>query len=222
MARTQYIFIDYENVCESDLSRVSGKPVRVFMILGTHHKKLPTSLFLFAQDHPEQVRMIQTPVVGRNALDFVLTLELGRMIAADPAGYFHIVSKDTDFDSVIRHLKTETKLIARHASLAEIPALRTTEERIAGSRTNSRTKPNPARARARPSKTKSSPPSKTKPSRNSSKRPSSPSSKPASSTSPKPTGSSTKSPDFFGILLLSSEEIVDRRRSPQKIVAACL
>jgi hypothetical protein len=131
MTRTQYIFIDYENVSESDLSRVSGKSVRVFMILGTRHKKLPTSLFLFAQDHPEQVRIIQTPVDGRNALDFVLTLELGRMFAADPLGYFHIVSKDTDFDSVIHHLKSETKLIARHASLAEIPALRTTEERIA-------------------------------------------------------------------------------------------
>ena len=131
MARTQYIFIDYENVSESDLSRVSGKAVRVFMILGTRHKKLPTSLFLFAQDHPEQLRIIQTPVDGRNALDFVLTFELGRMFAADRAGYFHIVSKDTDFDSVIRHLKAETKLIARHASLAEIPALRTTEERVA-------------------------------------------------------------------------------------------
>ncbi len=131
MARTQYIFIDYENVSESDLSRVSGKPVRVFMILGTRHKKLPTSLFLFAQDHPEQLRIIQTPIDGRNALDFVLTLELGRSFASDPAGYFHVVSKDTDFDSVIRHLKSETKLIARHPSLAEIPALRTTEERIA-------------------------------------------------------------------------------------------
>jgi hypothetical protein len=131
MARTQYIFIDYENVSESDLSRVSGKDVRVFMILGTRHKKLPTSLFLFAQDHPEQVRIIQTPVDGRNALDFVLTLELGRMFAADPAGYFHIVSKDTDFDSVIRHLKGETKLIARHSSLLEIPALFTSAERMA-------------------------------------------------------------------------------------------
>lgn len=131
MARTQYIFIDYENVSESDLSRVSGKDVRVFMIIGSKHKKLPTSLFLFAQDHPEQLRIIQTPVDGRNALDFVLTLELGRMIAADPAGYFHIISRDTDFDSVIRHLKGETKLIARHTSLAEIPALRTPEERLA-------------------------------------------------------------------------------------------
>jgi len=131
MARTQYIFIDYENVSESDLSRVSGKAVRVLMIIGTRHKKLPTSLFLFAQDHPEQLRIIQTPVDGRNALDLVLTLELGRIIATDPGGYFHIVSKDTDFDSVVRHLTGEKKLITRHASLAEIPALRTAEERIA-------------------------------------------------------------------------------------------
>lgn len=131
MARTQYIFIDYENVSESDLSRVNDKTVRVVMVLGTRHKKIPTSLFLFAQDHPEQLRIIQTPVEGRNALDFVLTLELGRIIAADPDGYFHIVSKDTDFDSVVRHLKSEKKLIARHKSLTEIPALRTPEERLA-------------------------------------------------------------------------------------------
>lgn len=130
MARSQYIFIDYENVCESDLSRISGKPVRVFMILGTRHTKLPTSLFLFAQDHPEQVRIIQTPVEGRNALDFVLTFELARIFSSDPAGYFHIVSKDTDFESVIRHLRSETKCIARHSSLTEIPALRTPEERV--------------------------------------------------------------------------------------------
>lgn len=131
MARTQYIFIDFENVYETDLSRVSGKAVRVFMIIGTKHQKLPTSLILFAQDHPEQLRIIQSPVDGLNALDFVLTLELGRAIAADPEGYFHIVSKDNDFKSVVLHLKHETKLIARRSSLAEIPALRTPEERLA-------------------------------------------------------------------------------------------
>jgi hypothetical protein len=131
MARTQYIFIDYENVSESDLSRVSGKAVSVFMILGAGQKSLPTSLFLFAQNHSSQLRVIQTPVVGKNALDFVLTLELGRIIAADPEGYFHIISKDNDFDSVVRHLKGEKKHIARHTSLAEIPALRTPEERVA-------------------------------------------------------------------------------------------
>jgi hypothetical protein len=131
MARTQYIFIDYENVNESDLTRISGKAVRVFMILGTRHTKLPTSLFLFAQDHPDQVRVIQTQVEGRNALDMVLSLELGRVLSSDPEAYFHIIAKDTDYESVVRQLKAEKRLIARHPSIAEVPALRTPEERIA-------------------------------------------------------------------------------------------
>ena len=129
--RNRYIFIDYENVCEADLSRIVGKSAKVFMILGTRHKKLPTSLFLFAQSHPAQVRIIQTPVDGRNALDMLLALELGQLLAADPDGYFHIVSKDTDFESIVRHLTNEKKLIARYASLAHVPALRTLEERLA-------------------------------------------------------------------------------------------
>ena len=135
MQRTQYIFIDYENVCESDLSRVSCKAVRVSMILGTRHKKLPTPLFLFAQDHLAQLRIIQTPVDGRNALDMVLALELGRILAADPEGYFHIVAKDTDYAAVVRHLKVEKRLIARHPSLSEIPALFSKDERMTRLRT---------------------------------------------------------------------------------------
>ena len=131
MARNQYIFIDYENVCENDLSRVIDPAIRVFIILGIRHTKLPTSLFLYAQYRPEQLRIIQTQVEGRNALDLVLTLELGRIVALDPEGYFHIVSKDTDFDSIVRHLKGTKKRIARYASLPEIPALWTVGERLA-------------------------------------------------------------------------------------------
>lgn len=130
MSRTQYIFIDFENVAVSDLSRVTGKPVQVFVIVGTRQKNLPTSLFLFAQEHPEQIRIIQTPVEGRNALDMVLAVELGRILSSDPKGYFHIVSKDNDFKSVVRHLQSEKKLVAQSAHLSEIPALRTPEERL--------------------------------------------------------------------------------------------
>jgi hypothetical protein len=135
MQRTQFIFIDYENVAEADLARITGKPVRVFMIIGARHKKLPVSLFLFAQDHPEQVRIIHNLVEGRNALDMVLSLELGRILAGDPHGYFHIVAKDTDYESVVLHLKAEKRLIARHPSLSEIPALFTKEERMIRLRT---------------------------------------------------------------------------------------
>ena len=130
MQRTQIIFIDHENVRETELTRISGKPAKVFIILGARSKTLPVQLFLFAQDHPGQVRIIQTPVEGPNALDFVLTCELGRQLAAEPDAYFHIVSKDNDFKSVVRHLKDEKRLIARHPSLADIPALWTARESI--------------------------------------------------------------------------------------------
>ena len=130
MPRTNYILIDCENVWESDLARVIGKPVRVFMIIGNRHKNLPTSLFQFAQDHPGQLTVIQTTVEGHNALDLVLTFELSQLVATDPDGYFHIISKDNVFKSVIRHLEGKQTLIARHASLAEIPVHKTTEERV--------------------------------------------------------------------------------------------
>lgn len=36
-----------------------------------------------------------------------------RLFAAEPAGYFDIVSKVTDFNSVVQHLKCEKKLILK-------------------------------------------------------------------------------------------------------------
>lgn len=146
MDRTHYIFIDHENVGNADLSRFEGKQVKIFLILGAGQSKLPTSLLLFSQNNPDRLRVIQTPVKGHNALDLVLALELGRQFKADPEADFHIVSKDTDFNSVISHLKNETTRIARHVSLAEIPLLRTPEERFARFKAELKdpTKPRPA------------------------------------------------------------------------------
>jgi hypothetical protein len=124
MSRTQYIFIDYENVCVTDLFLVAGKDAFVFLILGLNQEKLPVKVTLFAQQHPNQLRIIQTQVVGRNALDLVLALEVGRKLATDPDGDFHIVSKDTDYESVVLHLKAEQRRVARHKSLTKIPEFR--------------------------------------------------------------------------------------------------
>lgn len=128
MACTQYIFIDYENVCVSDLFLVASKDAFVFLILGVNQEKLPVKVTLFAQQHPNQLRIIQTKVVGRNALDLVLALEVGRKLATDPDGSFHIVSKDTDYQSVVLHLKAEKRHVSRCKSLLEIPAFRAPKE----------------------------------------------------------------------------------------------
>jgi type IV secretory pathway VirB4 component len=42
----------------------------------------------------------------------------------DPDGYFHIISKDTGFDPLIKYLKARKIKIQRERDLAEIPVLR--------------------------------------------------------------------------------------------------
>ena len=44
MTRTNYIFIDFENVQETDLDRIANKPVKVMLVLGELQKNLPVKL----------------------------------------------------------------------------------------------------------------------------------------------------------------------------------
>lgn len=49
---------------------------------------------------------------------------------ADPHGYFHILSRDKDFDALIEHLKANNAHAARRASFSEIPVLMNKAERV--------------------------------------------------------------------------------------------
>ncbi len=46
MSRTNYIFVDYENIQETELDRIADKPIKVTFVLGERNKKLPVT---FAQ-----------------------------------------------------------------------------------------------------------------------------------------------------------------------------
>jgi hypothetical protein len=130
MSRTNYIFIDFENVQETDLDRIAGKPVKVRLILGERHKSLPVALVQKLLKYAEQVALVETGRSGKNALDLVLAQHIGEAKKGDPHGYFHILSKDKDFDALIGHLKDTGTLAARHASFSEIPVLMNNAERV--------------------------------------------------------------------------------------------
>ncbi len=59
----------------------------------------------------------------------VLSNHIGAARQADPAGYFHILSRDKDFDALIGHLKDHGILAARRASFSENPVLMNSDER---------------------------------------------------------------------------------------------
>lgn len=131
MSRANYIFVDYENVQETELERIVGKPVKLTLVLGKSHKNVPVKVAELMGQYPTQLRIAKSSRDGKNALDFVLACEVGAQAAVDLKGSFHIISKDKGFDSMIQHLKGHKIQSARHAALRQIPILMTPAERIA-------------------------------------------------------------------------------------------
>ena len=109
-----HVFVDYENVQALDLAVIGCKGVTFTLLIGPHKKKLDVELVeqLFA--HAASVELVRLAASGRNALDFTLAYYIGRAVAADPAGFFHIVSKDTGYDPMIAHLRSRHIRVRRH------------------------------------------------------------------------------------------------------------
>ena len=128
--RVNYIYIDYENVKEKDLSRIEGRSAVVHLVLGARQPDPAPELHHQIQRLAEKAELIRTPIAAKNSLDFVLACEVGMQAARDPGGYFHIVSNDKGFDVLIKHLRKKKILASRCSALREVPALMTTEERF--------------------------------------------------------------------------------------------
>jgi hypothetical protein len=122
-ARTNYIFVDYENVQDLDLDLIAGKPVKVFFIVGQRQKSLPTILSKQIHKYHDQVGWIESEGASRNALDLVLAYRVGVQAKADPEGYFHVLSKDKDYDALIKHLRAQDLRACRDEVFSKVSAL---------------------------------------------------------------------------------------------------
>lgn len=118
---TNYVLIDYENVQVKSLALLKDEHFQVRVFLGPKNAKLPVEFVLAIQELGERAEYIVLETPGSNALDFHLTYYLGALAAADPTGCFHIISKDTGFDSLIQHLKTKNVFSVRSISIEEMP-----------------------------------------------------------------------------------------------------
>lgn len=121
--RTNYIFVDYENVQEFDLDLIAGKPVKVFLLIGRQRKSLPLGLVRQIHRYHDQVQLIESQGASRNALDLVLAYHVGAQAKADPQGYFHVLAKDKDYDPLITHLRADGLRANREDLFSAIPVL---------------------------------------------------------------------------------------------------
>jgi len=121
--KTNYILIDYENVQAKSLTLLKSEQFQVRIFLGPGNTKLPVELVLAMHELGVRADYIILETPGVNALDFHIAYYLGLLAANDPTGFFHIVSKDTGFDPLIKHMQARKISVTRSISIEQIPYL---------------------------------------------------------------------------------------------------
>ena len=152
--KNNYILIDYENVQPKNLAILSGHPVKVIVFVGANQAKVPFDLASSLQALGSNAEYIKIGGNGSNALDFHIAFYIGQLAERDPDAYFHIISKDTGFDPLIKHLKENNIFSRREKDLSEIPLLRVSNATSTGEKIAAIVKSLSTRGHSRPRKIK--------------------------------------------------------------------
>ena len=122
--RNNYILIDFENVQPASFKIPPNLNFNVILLVGAKQTKIPIELVRSMQQLGNNAKYITINGSGKNALDFHLTFYLGKLYEKDPTAFFHIISKDTGYDLLIDHLKSEKALVNRYATIEDIPVIK--------------------------------------------------------------------------------------------------
>ena len=118
-----HIFVDFENVPSVDLSLIGEHNAEVTLLIGEKQRKLEIPLVRQIHAHAAKVTLIEVGSSGRNALDLVLAWHLGKIAERYPTDSFFVVSKDKDFEPLLRHLRTLGLDVARVDAFSSLPFL---------------------------------------------------------------------------------------------------
>ena len=155
--KKHYILIDYENVQTKSLAVLHSTPnqaFRVIVFVGANQSKIPIELVSSMQGFGNKAEYVQITGSGRNALDFHIAYYLGALTERDPTGYFHVISKDTGYDQLIKHLKGKKVSAARQKDLFEIPWLSSSNKKPMNEQITAIVENLAARGNSRPRKVK--------------------------------------------------------------------
>lgn len=99
-----FVLVDFENVQPQNLGLLKAGPFHIKVFLGASQSRITLELARALQEFGSDAEYVQVTGNGSNALDFHIAFYIGRLSAAHPDAGFTIVSKDTGFDPLVRHL----------------------------------------------------------------------------------------------------------------------
>lgn len=122
--KTNFVLIDFENVQPKNMGLLVGGPFKIKVFHGANQTKLSFDIARAVQPFGPDAEYIQIDGNGSNALDFHIAYYIGRLAIECPDSFFHIISKDTGFDPLIKHLKSHKIFCQRSTLIADIPLLK--------------------------------------------------------------------------------------------------
>lgn len=123
--KTNYVLIDFENVQVASLALLSDEHFSLKIFLGPTNMRLHRDLVMSIHQMGARASYVVLDTPGRNALDFHIAFHLGVLAGDDPSAFYHIISRDTGFDPLIKHLYANRILAARSESIEAMPCFAT-------------------------------------------------------------------------------------------------
>jgi hypothetical protein len=159
-----HILVDFENTQPSaqDVALLGDERLRLWIFRGPSQKKYDAEFAESLLPLGSRVRVIRCEKSGRNALDMHIAFQLGRLIGEPAAAGssdvdFVVVSRDTDYDPLLQHVRaigyTASRAAGVRAALGAAPAAKAGAAKATKARAAA-----PAKGHAATAKSAASPP----------------------------------------------------------------
>ena len=117
------VLVDYENVQPTEFVEVAQAGCHVWFFVGSSQKRVSTDLPDFIARFPTQSRFIRMDKPGKNSLDFHICYYLGVAAHERPEWLYVLMSKDTGYDPLLAHVRTEGMHAQRVVTIPQLHAL---------------------------------------------------------------------------------------------------
>ncbi|WP_017937492.1 PIN domain-containing protein [Zestomonas thermotolerans] len=102
----KYAMIDLENVQPASLQKLRNEGYQLRIFVGAHQPKISVDLAGEIQEFGERAKYIRMQNSGKNALDFLIAFYMGQISSSEPDSEFVVISKDTGYDPLLKHMRS--------------------------------------------------------------------------------------------------------------------
>ena len=115
-----FILVDFENVQPKNMGLLQGGAYKIRVFVGAKQNKISLDTARALQTFGADAEYVQIESSGKNALDFHIAYHLGQLAAKNGDASFIVISKDTGFDPLILHLRSQKITCQRVDAISDI------------------------------------------------------------------------------------------------------